>query len=203
MNVAEMTVDPHVAREKLRAYRARKHKDAEQEYRAAEKLFEAAAGGQRLIVAGDAIRHSPFDTQGRPRLAIARADRKQVALYRWRDRLTFDSRVNHSAYDHWNHLQLTHAYQSMPDHIADPDRPWNYKRWFATVPMVPADVRPETGQLRQWHILWEVDAWHDKPIIDPPRDPYLLEHVAGDVFAVIAEWDLTPLEQAAMQLAIS
>lgn len=26
---------------------------------------------------------------------------------------------------------------------------------YATVPMVPADVRPETGQLKDWYVLFE------------------------------------------------
>lgn len=201
MNVAEFTVDRELARDKLRAYRSRKHKEAEQEYRAAEKLFEAAAKGARLLVAGDVIRNSPFDEQGRPKLAIARADRKQVCLFRRRSRITFDSRADYSPYDEGRHSQLLHDYHSMPEW--KPKQNHSYDRWFATVPMVPADVRPETGQLRQWHILWEVDQWHRNPIVDPPRDPFLLRRVSGDVFEVIAEWDLTPIEQEAMRLAVS
>ncbi|MEZ6097265.1 MAG: hypothetical protein R3C03_24080 [Pirellulaceae bacterium] len=199
MNVAELTVDQKVAREKLRAYRSRRHKDAEQEYQAAEKLFEAAACGHRLIVADDVIRNSEFDQHGRPRLAIARADRKQVVLYRWKNKLRFDSRASFNPYDKF-HENLIHDFNNMPTFQTSSFG--TYDRWFTTVPMVPADVRPQTGQLRHWHILWEVDAWHERPIIDPPRDPYLLEHVSGNVFAVIAEWDLTPLEREAMKLAI-
>lgn len=198
MNVETMTIDPALAREKLKAYRARTHKDAEAEYSAAAKLFEAAADGDRLIVAGDVIRNSPFDEMGRPKLAIARADRKQVALYRQERDMLFDSRANHSPYDDHINSQLMHRYAA-PYH----KQKYGWERWYATVPMVPADVRPETGQLRQWHILWEVDIWLDRPVVEPPRDPFLLEHVAGDVFKVIAEWDLTPLEQQAMRLAIS
>lgn len=67
-------------------------------------------------------------------------------------------------------------------------------------PLVPADVRPATGQLRDWHVLWEVEAWHDSPqTMTPPRDPYLLRYIGGSLWAVLAEWDLTELERAVMR----
>lgn len=77
---------------------------------------------------------------------------------------------------------------------------WN--RWRsakALVPMIPADVR-ETGRKAaihpgedRWFILWEA-VW--TPV--PPRDPILLEHVAGSLYSVLAQWDLTDLERALM-----
>ncbi len=66
--------------------------------------------------------------------------------------------------------------------------------------MVPADKRPDKGQLHDWHILWEVDQWHDRSqTLTASRDPYLLKHVGGDLWAVLAEWDLTPLEMAILE----
>lgn len=29
----------------------------------------------------------------------------------------------------------------------------------------------------------------------PPGDPALLKHVGGDIYAVVATWDLSPLER--------
>jgi hypothetical protein len=70
---------------------------------------------------------------------------------------------------------------------------------YALIPMIPADVRPRDA-LENCYVLWEVEHWADRPIrATPDRDPYLLKHLAGDLYAVIAEWDLTELERAIMQ----
>lgn len=71
---------------------------------------------------------------------------------------------------------------------------------FAMVPMVPPDVREKAiGGLKHYWTLWEVEKWHDRHPTEPPVDPLLLKHVGGSLYAVIAEWDLTELEQAVMR----
>lgn len=73
-------------------------------------------------------------------------------------------------------------------------------RGFALVPHVPADVRPRTGQLRDWFVLWEVEEWFDRAqSMTAPTDPLLLEHIDGELYAVLAEWDLTDVERAIME----
>ena len=70
---------------------------------------------------------------------------------------------------------------------------------FALVPAVPADIRPDVGQLKDWHIPWEVDKWFERSQIpEPPRDPLLLRKIRGELFQVLAEWDLTEIERAVM-----
>lgn len=143
MNVQTLEISQEEAREKLRAYRNRRHRDAEVEYRTAERLYERAAAGDRLIVAGEAINSGGRDSLNRPNVAIARADRKQVCLFIDGRNLKFDSRSRPERYSA-NNLQLIHEYRGTPLVNAKE----NYTKWYATVPMVPADVRPATGQLR-------------------------------------------------------
>lgn len=196
MNVYRIDSDPKDAREKLRRYRQRKHADAEAVYGAAVKLLEAAADGFAIIDVGDAIAFGEFDDQRRPRLAIARADRKQVRVYKtWRNgpTLVFDCHATNQKGPHSESLVREVTREVLRDHAT--------KSGYATVPMVPPEVRPASGQLRDWYILWEVDVWHDSPIVDPPYDPMLLEHIEGDFYKVLGEWDLTELERAAMQMA--
>ena len=77
-------------------------------------------------------------------------------------------------------------------------KPHEMKTGFALVPMVPADVRPK-GALSNFFVLWEVQAWASRAqVMQPDRDPYLLKHLAGDLYAVVAEWELTDLERAIM-----
>jgi hypothetical protein len=63
-----------------------------------------------------------------------------------------------------------------------------------TVPLVPPQFRPN-HDLSGYHLLWEVDEWKRVP----PRDPMLLKHLGGALYVVLATWDLTPLEMAALR----
>src|SRR5205085_1660042 len=61
------------------------------------------------------------------------------------------------------------------------------------VPIVPPRLRPRFT-LANYFVLWEVEQW--TPI--PPRDPMLLKHLGGWLYAVLAVWDLTDLERVVL-----
>jgi hypothetical protein len=69
--------------------------------------------------------------------------------------------------------------------------------WAAMVPIVPPKHRPRRGSLLdRYLVLWEVDEWRWTSMRPPaPRDPALLQHLAGDLYAVLATWDLSELER--------
>jgi hypothetical protein len=56
-------------------------------------------------------------------------------------------------------------------------------------------LRPK-ATLEHFHILWEA-VWQPHTA---PRDPMLLKHLGGVFYAVVAVWDLTELERAALRL---
>ena len=62
----------------------------------------------------------------------------------------------------------------------------------AMVPHVPPALRPRHS-LDGYAVLFEVEEWAPDP--DAPRDPALLKHIGGDLYAVVATWDLTELER--------
>lgn len=68
----------------------------------------------------------------------------------------------------------------------------DYRQHRAIVPTIPPPFRPPHN-LSGYHILWEAD-WE----MAPPADPALLKHLGGDLYAVLAVWDLTELEQAVL-----
>lgn len=73
---------------------------------------------------------------------------------------------------------------------------WNPVAWSSMVPIVPPKHRPAAAStLSSYLVLWEVDEWTWVQVPPPPGDPALLRHVGGDIYAVLATWDLTPLEQ--------
>lgn len=68
--------------------------------------------------------------------------------------------------------------------------------WSSMVPVVPPKHRPRSGSsLGSYLVLWEVDEWTWSTVPPPPGDPALLRHVGGDIYAVVATWNLTELER--------
>lgn len=63
------------------------------------------------------------------------------------------------------------------------------------MPTIPPKLRPKRGQLGLYHLLFEAE-WGLDP--DPPVDPALVRHLGGDLYAVLAVWDLTDVERAVL-----
>lgn len=73
-------------------------------------------------------------------------------------------------------------------------------RWRATalVPTPPLNLRPKRG-LANYHVLWEAE-W--TRIV--PHDPLLLRRIGrSDMWVVVAAWELTPVERAALATRIT
>lgn len=204
VGTAMITMPREQARDKLRAFRRDTNKDAEQLYSEAAKGYEALAAGTPLIQLSRAIQQGGFDSEMRPKLAIARADRREVKMS-WqanRQEIRFDTIKRWQDERHENlvinvGVGRTHGMLARDKN----GNSWGYEiSAFALVPMVPADVRPTTGQLKEWCILWEVDHWYQRSqTAMASRDPLLLKRIGGDLWAVLAQWDLTPLEMAILE----
>lgn len=196
MNVPLIEMNREDALAKIDAYAAQLRRRADEEYSAAVAGYRALADGKPLLNLTDAINHAGLGDDGRPRLAIARADRRQVKVEArsWgvaRGQVLFDATARN--FHQWGYMgSLIISIRWRAPEI-------EMRTGYAIVPMVPADVRPNRGQLRDYFIMWEVEQWADNRIrVEPDKDPYLLTHLAGDLYVVEAEWDLTPLERAIM-----
>jgi len=194
MNVSTIEMPAAEAQAKLEAYKHQLTKRTDDEYERICAGYAALAKGSKLIELSKSIEAGGWDAIGRPRLAIARADTKQVALTVSGPRCIFDSTPNNT--------RRIGPRDTRVIRVQTPTRPrlksdWD-SRGFALVPLVPADVRPHVD-MKKCAILWEVEAWASERIrATPDVDPYLLKHIGGDLWAVLAEWDLTPLERAIM-----
>lgn len=198
MNTPTITLPREVAREQLRQYRSQLHHRADSEYQAVAAGLEALAAGTPLLDLGECFRKGPLDEKHRPKLAIARADRTSVRFsWETNSRGRFDARAPRIR-GGWREPSP----RTMGSLVIDVELPrlddgaWP-GRGAATskVPMIPASVREKLGPiaLPQHFILWEAD-W-----TEVPRDPYLLRWTgAGNLYAILAEWDLTELERAVM-----
>ena len=206
MEVEKVQMDEASARAALADYRMALRRRYDEEYEAVAQGLEAMTMGQAVINLQDVIRDGGFDEFMRPRLAIARADRR-IVRFSWLHRDTFgrfDSRSpnSHATSDT---LQVWFEFGQRHDQQKEKGAPVNWTNeleGWALVPMVPpAGLRAIRGgsYLRNHFILWEVEEWANKPLqVIPDRDPLLLKHLGGDLYAVVYEWDLTDLERAVM-----
>lgn len=193
MELATITMDKTEARAAFldyrRAVRARHNSEDEQIMRG----YRALANGNTLIHLTDTIRAGDVDHLGRPRLAVARADARRVFMERSRTgRLEFGSDERP-----WNLRGLARGRLvrfgagTLPE-VPSAGWSWDTGKAQAIVPSIPPALRPD-GKLDRFHILFEAE-WHNVP----PIDPALIRHLGGDLWVVLAIWDLTPVERAVL-----
>jgi hypothetical protein len=133
-----------------------------------------------------------FHANGLPKLAIVRADANRCFVD-VNDRNTQGARIMFTDKE-WsrNRGALVGSHHVVVDTTVSREvtkgRRW---RGSTIVPLIPPRHRPKRGRIGNFHILWEVDEWTPAP----PRDPALLRHIRGDLWSVLAVWDLTDLER--------
>lgn len=162
------------------------------------RALRAAKRGHPLIMLSECIRAGGTFDDGLPRLAVVRCGATTVDVRgEWgsRDlvytsdpdpqRPWIDARRNRGA--------LVNERTVRVRDVVDPTR---RPRTGGTtvVPSIPPRHRPSTRRQHKFHILWEVDSWTPTP----PVDPALIHHIRGDLWAVLATWDLTELERAVL-----
>lgn len=210
MDVPKITMDPDVALEKINAWFGERHADQAEVKAQCLAGYKALAEGHQLIQLDAAIRGGGFHASGFPKLAIARADRERVR-FTWMPGTTlvrYDARADPSRGGRGSPGTLVRRVDLKRAHEVTrrlPDGSYFYRMLdgWSQVPLLPAEHRPERGLLKDWFILWEVEQWYASDLTtEPDRDPLLLQHVAGQLYAVLAEWELTDLERAVMAGAL-
>jgi hypothetical protein len=206
---ATITMDPHVARKAFLSYRTSVRDRLSSEDEQIMRGYRALSKGQQLINLREAISAGGTHPNGLPRLAVARADTEFVyaernahgSLTLWPNNAwNFRGTTPRSGVFRFPTGTLPTCAQLGCDMARSPwdhsghQRAWG-KEMRAMVPNVPMALRPAHA-LSGYATLFEVDKWEKAP--RPPGDPALLKHVGGELWAVLAVWDLTPLEQAVL-----
>jgi hypothetical protein len=189
MKLDTLEVPKAVATKKLDALRrelSRRRKPIDDEISRLEKAYEAAAEGTPVIQLGQAVIAGGFFDRGMPKIAVARSHADRVRCRKQSTTLTF-----------WS-LRLGGKEVGQTLSVELPkDLQWQgHEAGSTIVPLVPSEALETAGvrrnMLRHYVTLFEVERW--EPV--PPTDPALLKHIAGDLYAVLAVWDLTALERA-------
>jgi hypothetical protein len=212
--------DPHVARRAFLDYRKQVRVGAVKELTKAEqdllaidremlRAYRELAKGTTLLRLSETIRAGGFETRpvpwatsselhfAIPKLAVAKATARRCYTTGIDSNGTV--RFSSAVTPNWLELStaksesvlLREAFGEGPARRTLSGRARD--AYSTTVPTVPPQFRPAT--LRGYHLLFEVDKWDEPPV---PADPALLKHVGGDLWAVVATWDLTPLEAAVL-----
>lgn len=191
MNAPTLTMPKEEAKARLKRYRASRHHAADAEYQRIAMAYEQLAEGTPLLQLSEAFKLAPIDAKGRPRLAIARADQPQVKLFWVNGNLIFETAFG---YRGWNTHQIINRIVRVPFTSGAMDF-----EGYALTPIIPPDAREKSKGLKPQDVfvLWEVEQWADGAIkAMPDRDPFLLKRLDDDLYAILAEWDLTEVERA-------
>lgn len=198
---ATITMDRKEARKRFLEYKHEVQARHDDELAQIMHGYRALSLGQQIIRLGDVLRAGgmrertrtwrDWDNKPRsetvtlPRLAVMRADRTECWVeVETSGQVVFLPEV-------W--------YRGRRDRVVvgmEPSAAVWARQWRAMVPLVPPALRPK-AHLRNYHVLWEAE-WEYREPPRPPGDPALLKRLSGDLFIVLAVWDLTELERAVL-----
>lgn len=187
MNLATLNIRRSEAAEAVRRYRAivRENRSTKED-REILRGYNAILKGWKLISLPNVIKAGGADEKHRPRLAIMRADQPICHVRAWGDgSLRFGVRRWPNPGERSRSMMIEFPADTLPRSS------FGMVEAQSIVPIIPPQHRP-TDALSNYHILWEA-TWQDVPV-----DPALLKHLGGDLYAILAMWDLTELERAVL-----
>lgn len=188
MNASTIEMSRWDARAKIREYAEAVQRNPRDEFcRTALRTFRALSLGKRVV---------DVAVSGFPKLALARADWTDV-WYQGRQftdeneikRTVLFSRDRYPRVRKWIVDGASGSRLELPaDSVGNLT---SRKRARARVPVIPPGLRPPAKDLGRYSILFEA-VWD----FTEPADPFLLRHLGGTLYVILAAWDLTPVEAA-------
>ena len=171
--------------------------------------YKALKDGKALLSLSDAFERGGFNDEGYPNLAVVQANADYSYIVgmstptRWSEDkqqategdavVLFSDRPDPSLNNVKNVTEVRLPYGiDLPRHSIT--QWWGSSNVRAKTPIIPPALRPP-HKLHNYHLLFEA-VWEAHK--SPRPDPALLKHLEGDLYVVLATWDLTPLEVAVL-----
>jgi hypothetical protein len=195
MELATLEITEEEAKERLAEYEHQLAEERTAEDEAIKAGYRAAARGLPVVRLTRCIQNGGFFDNGLPRIAVVRADATECWVqvsHAWHGRPWSFIFGDEDRADNRGALVGKHTLRVS---VPGPDQVTNaVYRANTIVPIIPPRHRPRRHRIRGFHILWEVEQWRRVA----PKDPALLRHIRGDLWSVVATWDLTDLERAVL-----
>jgi hypothetical protein len=196
MDLTTIEMDPAAARQAFLEYRDSVRRRHDVEEAQIMRGYQALAKGESVIDLVSTIRTGggrlqPGGWRGAvwvPNLAVMRADQRWCWVSTHSDgRVEYHSKRSYTSRETRNLVALPPGTLPSPSGANT-----SYGEARAMVPPVPPHHRPAAA-LGSYHILFEAE-WRDVA----PEDPALLRHIGGDLYVIVATWDLTELERTVL-----
>lgn len=195
MQLATIDIDRDEAKSKLAEYQRDLDDERTEEDKAIAQAYRAVARGLTVINLPTVINAGGYFDDGLPRFAVVRADATECivdrAWTRGNGETTFVYSADRTSANRGALVGRWTVRVTVAATIPSSTRGW---RGQTIVPLIPPRHRPRRRRLASCHLLWEVEKWDRTP----PIDPALIRHLRGDLWAVLAVWDLTDLERAVL-----
>ncbi len=189
MQVEQLKVASWDARKAVRYYAAAVKERHSAEWKSLLAGYRAILRGKTVIDLRASIVNAGTDDRGRPKLAAVRADCRWVTAVRWGDNgIAFASYLNRHD---WRARRGRTACIEVAG-FTGPLLNYGAAKPRAMAPLIPPQHMPATGKLADFVMLFEAE-WEQAPV-----DPILLKPLGGPLYAVVAQWDLSPLERAVL-----
>jgi hypothetical protein len=165
-----------------------------------QRTYDLLRNGKVVIRAIESIKQAGLGRDFLPKLALAPATAKACHLRRYNDgRIIMSPNP-----DFWNMSRKKLVMRENTFRFPADSFPKGWQGNYmsqsehkAAMPMIPSHLRPKRG-LQNYSVLWEAE-W--EPL--PPKDPYLLRRIGlADLWVVVAHWNLTDVEMAALSTRV-
>jgi hypothetical protein len=195
MDTQHIEIDRARAKELYRAYKKHAHYSQPID-KEIQRAYQLLAQGRLVIKALESVKNAGLKTDGLdagwPKLGLCRADAKACTARIYEDGSCDMSAGNRAI---WGRTPSRNVYR-WPAKTFAPYRNRSYSA-TAIVPVVPLHLRPKRG-LANYAILWDAEWSRIAPV-----DPMLLRRIGkGDLWLVVAMWDLSEVERAALSTRI-
>jgi len=195
-NTPTIKIDKEKAKEiykdYLEAVKTRKEKYLED----LKKVYYHLSKGGRILDIYEVFKTSGVNEEGEPKLGIIRADAKKCVFHKqslgsgrfsenidWRDQeipARFDVQLPSNTFPEWKGNKELEIIR---------------RNIQTKTPICPPHLLPN-GKLDNYYILFEVEEWNE---MMKAKDPFLLKRINANAFLILAEWDLTEVEQAVIR----